>query len=68
MTYYSIEELAEVLRVSVPTLSRYRMTGEGPPYVKFGRNIRYPKAAVDDWINGLTRHSTSDQKGGCEYE
>ena len=32
--------------VCVGTLSNWRHKGEGPRYVKFGRSVRYPVAAV----------------------
>ncbi|RYG57854.1 MAG: DNA-binding protein [Alphaproteobacteria bacterium] len=40
------ETFAVRLSVSRRTLQRWRATGEGPAFMKFGRNIRYPLEAV----------------------
>lgn len=44
------KEAAKLLKVSVSWLAKARMRGEGPPYVKFGRSIRYSEAAVLQWL------------------
>jgi hypothetical protein len=33
-------------------MSRLRRRGEGPEFVKFGRNVRYTQSALDDYIKG----------------
>ena len=49
-------EAARYLSVSRPFLRKSRMEGrrknhaEGPPYVKFGRSIRYSLADLQAWI------------------
>jgi excisionase family DNA binding protein len=44
-------ELARLLRVSLSTVKRLRVSGEGPPYVKIGpRAIRYDREAVRAWL------------------
>jgi hypothetical protein len=44
------KETASFLRVSDAWLAKKRMTMEGPPFMKFGRSIRYSKAAVIRWM------------------
>lgn len=41
-TLLTVEEAASRLKVSKHTLNRWRVTGEGPPFVKYGpRLVRY---------------------------
>ncbi len=44
--YLTSPEMAELLGVSVFTLLRLRKAGEGPPFIKIGRSVRYPIAAA----------------------
>ena len=54
------DEAAAYLRLSPRTLERYRVTGEGPAYVKLGRRVFYEEQALDDWLDLGRRRSTSD--------
>jgi len=45
--------------VSPRTLQRWRMTGEGPAYVKLGRMVRYEQSALDAFKSANRRKSTS---------
>jgi predicted DNA-binding transcriptional regulator AlpA len=48
--------------LSKPTLERYRLTGEGPAFIKIGRKcVRYRMEDLNDWLVGRLRKSTSDQ-------
>jgi Helix-turn-helix domain len=38
------KEAVNFLRVSESWLAKARMRGDGPPYAKFGRAVRYPEA------------------------
>src|SRR5262245_58804017 len=43
------------------TLTKMRLTGDGPPFVKVGpRAVAYRKADLDTWLAGRVRRSTSD--------
>lgn len=44
------DELAEHLKVPVSTVHTWRYRSTGPRSVKVGRHIRYPKAAVVEWL------------------
>jgi predicted DNA-binding transcriptional regulator AlpA len=44
------QETAQFLKVSNSWLAKARMRGEGPPYVRLGRAIRYLPEAVLQWI------------------
>ena len=54
------EEAARYLRVSPRTLERYRVTGDGPEFLKVGRLVFYEMAALDAWLERKRRRSTSD--------
>jgi predicted DNA-binding transcriptional regulator AlpA len=53
------QEAANVLRLSPSWLAKARMRGDGPPYVKPGRSVRYPEGALLQWIKSRVRLSTS---------
>lgn len=53
-------EVAERLGTSERFLEVHRVTGDGPPFVKVGRVVRYRPAAVAAWIEQRERISTSD--------
>jgi predicted DNA-binding transcriptional regulator AlpA len=52
--------VAQLLNVSVSWLAKSRLTGTGPRFVKIGRAVRYPEAAVREFIKGRMRTSTSE--------
>ena len=53
------KEAAQLLRVSLSWLAKARMRGDGPPYVKVGRAIRYSESALLLWMRAHQRLSTS---------
>lgn len=55
------KEAASILKVSLSWLAKARMRGDGPPYIKVGRSIRYSEAALLQWIKSRQRLSTSEQ-------
>jgi excisionase family DNA binding protein len=52
--------IARRLGVSVSYLDKMRLTGDGPPFYKFGRSVRYRISEVDEWAEQRRRISTSD--------
>jgi len=57
----TVEEAAARLKLSKHTLNRWRVTGEGPPFVKYGpRLVRYGAAKLDEWEQARVRGSTSE--------
>jgi predicted DNA-binding transcriptional regulator AlpA len=40
-------------RTGIPegTLRNWRSEGQGPPYMKAGRRVRYPEDLLDEWID-----------------
>ena len=55
------DETAEYLRLSLAWLAKARMSGDGPPFVKIGRSVRYSKAALLHWAKTRQRLSTNEQ-------
>ena len=45
------DETAELLRVPVQLLYRWRYERRGPPSFKIGRYVRYRRAEVEAWID-----------------
>jgi excisionase family DNA binding protein len=54
------DQAAAYLGLVPNTLAKWRMRGEGPPFVRVGRLIRYDRTAIDRWVESQTRSSTSD--------
>ena len=44
-------EVAAYLKLSVKTLQLWRYQGSGPPYVKFGRAVRYSKDGLAAFVD-----------------
>ena len=42
--------LAKAFAVSQKTLERWRLDGNGPSYLKVGKQIRYPVSELDRWV------------------
>lgn len=47
----SVEDLARMLGVPVPTIYAWRYHGEGPRGHKVGRHVRYRLAEVNRWLD-----------------
>jgi excisionase family DNA binding protein len=47
--YLTEAEVAELLKVSVGTLRRWRREGTGPPALRLGRGVRYLRRDLDAW-------------------
>lgn len=59
MSIWKTPEAAAYVGLSKPTLERFRVTGEGPHFVKLGGAVRYRKEDLDKWIEGRRFRSTS---------
>jgi hypothetical protein len=55
------KETAKFLRVSESWLAKARMRGDGPPYMMFGRSIRYGGGGLVRWMKSCVRQSTSER-------
>jgi hypothetical protein len=54
------QQVARAFAVSPSKLAKLRMTGEGPPFVKDGRSVRYPAASTAAHYAARLRRSTSE--------
>jgi excisionase family DNA binding protein len=48
--FFTTQEVAELLRVTVRTLERWRAAGKGPALITMGGLIRYRHSDLDAWI------------------
>jgi len=53
------KEAADRLRVSVGTLANWRVSGEGPRFVKFGRRVLYPVPELEAFEKASLRSNTT---------
>ena len=58
--YLDTREAAAWLALSPRTLDRYRVTGEGPVFHRFGSRVRYLLTDLESWASARRRASTSD--------
>jgi len=57
----TVEEAAARLKISKHTLNRWRVTGEGPPFLKYGpRLVRYTEGMLEEWAQEHRFASTSE--------
>jgi len=54
-------EAAQYLGISASTLSKRRVFGGGPKYLKLGRRVVYDIRDLDTWLAAHRRVSTSDR-------
>jgi predicted DNA-binding transcriptional regulator AlpA len=54
-------DAANLLRLSPSWLAKARMRGDGPPYAKLGRSIRYTETGILQWMRSRQRFSTSER-------
>lgn len=52
---------ASYLRLGKSTLDRFRVTGDGPVYVKLGGAVRYRQSDLDAWLESRVTRSTSER-------
>jgi hypothetical protein len=58
--YLDSVETAKRLGVSTSFLNKARVTGDGPPYAKFGSRVRYHWPTAKAWADRRTHNSTSE--------
>lgn len=47
-------EAAKALRLSMPTLSRWRNHGDGPAFIRLGYNrVVYRRSAIEAWLGSI---------------
>ena len=58
------KQLAVELGVSVQTVAKWRLSGLGPRYCKFGAAVRYDHAEVQRWVDDRRYAHTAEQQAG----
>jgi len=53
-------EAAAYCRLGKPTLERFRISGNGPPFLKIGGAVRYRRGDLDAWLATRLIRSTSE--------
>jgi hypothetical protein len=61
--FITTKELATLLGIAPNTLEARRCRGEGPPFIRCGRSVRYPWIQVVAWL-GLTDEPLPNTKPG----
>jgi len=59
MEYLNTKQAAEYLGLSHQFLEIARHRGEGPPFYKLSRIIRYRRAHLDEWMDRFRREEHS---------
>ena len=54
------EEAAQYLGLKAATLNKWRVFGEGPPFIKVGRLVRYRRTDLDAYLSRRLVQSTSE--------
>jgi excisionase family DNA binding protein len=54
------KEAASYCRLGKPTLERFRISGDGPAYLKLGGAVRYRRCDLDSWLESRLTRSTSE--------
>ena len=57
-------ELAQLIRISAPTLANWRIQSRGPSFLKVGGRVRYQQADVEQWLEQqrvTTSHPDTEQ-------
>jgi len=54
---------AALLDMTENALAKMRLDGDGPPFIKIGRRVRYPKTDFLDWL--ATRRFQSTTAAGA---
>lgn len=58
------DDLAAMVGVKPRTVERWRAAGEGPPFMLFGRAIRYHPARVQAWMLAREQGTPSASRRG----
>ena len=48
-----IDEVEEYMYTNRSTLAGWRCQGKGPKYIKIGKNVRYRKVDIDEYIASI---------------
>jgi predicted DNA-binding transcriptional regulator AlpA len=55
------KQVAQLSGLSESSLEKFRMSGDGPRFVRIGRAVRYRPADVRKWLDGLRAVRTTHE-------
>lgn len=61
--WWNAQEFAEFVGITTDQASKLRISGDGPPFVKFGRAVRYLNLDVLRWHQEQRMTSTKASRG-----
>ena len=61
---FSLKELADELHVTCQTLYDLRSQGRGPVGFRVGRNLRFRRSAVNEWLSRLEEEDLDRHAAG----
>lgn len=62
--YLCIKEAARYTGLSRQWFEQARHKGDGPPYIKLGRAVRYKRSELDAWLLARSRRHTAERRDG----
>lgn len=62
MDFMTTKELAELLRIPAGSLNNWRTRGGGPPFLKFGQRVLYPREEVMKFIKENVHENTAQAR------
>jgi excisionase family DNA binding protein len=57
--FLTIEQVAEMLQVTKMTI--YNLQKKGLPFIKLGKNVRFDKEDVIEWVNSNKKTAVQDK-------
>lgn len=54
------EQFGAFAQLSADQVKKLRVSGDGPPFIKIGREVRYIPRKVEHWIVERTKQSTKE--------
>lgn len=60
------EEVANFLRITTEKLSKMRVDGTGPRFMKVGRDVRYAWPVVHRWCDAQHRDKTTEAESAAD--
>lgn len=55
-------EVAKILNLSLMKVRVLRRTGEGPPFIKIGKSVRYRPDEIREFIGSITSQKTTKKR------
>ena len=62
-TLLKTEQLADLRNVKPNRIEKERLTGDGPPFIRDGRLVRYRLGDYRAWVAGMQRFTSTSEQG-----